>query len=105
MSVTSVRPMSNLHGGFTLGILLIGLTLVTLIGAYLIRPLRGTFPYCLIHAHEYLPRVRHVGLTLAGSVIASLVNPYTYRLYEEALRTGFDSFAHRMIKIGRASCR
>ncbi|HEY3342856.1 MAG TPA: hypothetical protein VGK81_12595, partial [Anaerolineae bacterium] len=88
---------ANLHGGFTFGLLLLGLTLGALILARLIPRLSRLFPFQLIANGEYTPRISHISLVLAGTVGASLVNPYTYRVYEEALRTGLDRLARATI--------
>ena len=80
-----------------MGLLLIGLTLLALIGAMWIQSLRNVFPFSLINAHDMAGRVRHTAAVLAGSVLAGLLNPYTYRIYEEVLRTGTDREAHTVI--------
>jgi hypothetical protein len=93
---------ANLHGGFTLGLMVVGLTLVSLVAAHRFSALRQTFPLCLTGATGQVERIRHVALALTGSVAASLINPYTVRIYEEALRTGTDSLARSVIDEWRA---
>ena len=93
---------ANLHGGFTLGLLLLGLSLGALILAQLLPGLQVLFPFRLVAKGDFVPRIRHVGLVLVCVVAVSLINPYTYRLYEEALRTGLDRFARTMIVEWRA---
>jgi hypothetical protein len=88
---------ANLHGGFTFGLLLLGLTFGALILARLIPDLSRLFPFYLIAKSEYIPHILHIGLVMIGAVCASLLNPYTYRVYEETLRTGLDHFARIVI--------
>jgi hypothetical protein len=88
---------ANLHGGFTLGLLLLGLALGALLLVRFIPGLGAFFPFRLIAPDRLPAAICHVGLVLGGAVAASLVNPYTYHVYEEAIRTGLDSYARTFI--------
>lgn len=63
---------ANLHGGFLIGLALIGLTIV---GIVLDAWAAGE------NLRPVWPRLRTLGLVLAGCVIAGLLNPYGVQLY------------------------
>ena len=71
----------NLHGGFIIGLLLIGLTIVGI-------PLDGWSEGKRIST--LMPRLRTLGLVLLGCLLAVALNPYGIRMYAlplEVLRT------------------
>lgn len=69
----------NLHGGFLIGLALIGLTFIgTTLDAW------GGFDQ---EGRPLWPRLRTLGLVLIGSGLAGLVNPYGVGIYLETLRT------------------
>jgi hypothetical protein len=93
---------ANLHGGMVIGIFHMGLCLLALLAAGLWPTLRQFFPFNLTEAAHYPRKVRHLMVVLVTSVVASLLNPYTYRIYEEALRTSLDSYARTQIQEWKA---
>ena len=68
---------ANLHGGFFIGLALIALTIVGI-------------PLDALAAGEslkqYLPRVRMLGIVMAGSLVIVLLNPYGIQLYTFPIR-------------------
>ena len=95
---------ANTHAGFIIGLATVGLALGLLLVARFIPALqsqgdseKSTFPFGLIRRDDYRRMFRHVLLVLVVSVLATLINPYTWRLYEEAIRTSLDSYARANI--------
>ena len=84
---------ANTHAGFVIGLATLGLALGLLLIVRFIPALQSTFPFVLIPRADYLRRFRHILIALVVSVLATLINPYTWRLYEEAIRTSLDSYA------------
>jgi len=63
----------NVHGGFVLGFVLLGFYLLSAIIAYFARPLLR---------NENRQRIRKFTLILVVSLVASLINPFGYRLHQ-----------------------
>jgi hypothetical protein len=63
----------NVHGGFVLGFVLLGLYLLSALLAYAARPPLGS---------EHRQRAKKFAIILATCLIASLINPYGYRLHQ-----------------------
>jgi hypothetical protein len=88
---------ANLHGGFSIGLVVLALTCAAFILARLLPGLQTQFPFRLIAQNELVSRFKHTGLVLLCAVGVSLLNPYTYQLYMEAVRTGLDQYARGVI--------
>jgi hypothetical protein len=81
-----------------IGLLLLVATLAILIVATRVAALAKAFPLSQIEPSDYPAKIRHLAIILCGSITISLVNPYTYRVYEEVLRTNLDQFARAHIQ-------
>jgi hypothetical protein len=90
---------ANLHGGFVIAVFQVGLALALIAAANWLPGLRmrSTFPFDAINREDYPRKLRHLALVFGGSILASLVNPYTWRVYEEAMRSSLDRYAHSQI--------
>lgn len=84
---------ANTHAGFVIGLAMVGLALGLLFVARFVPALQTTFPFVLLAKDDYKRTFRHMLTVLIVSVAATLVNPYIWRLYEEAIRTSLDSYA------------
>jgi hypothetical protein len=81
---------SNLHGGFLVGIALVGCYAAGECAAALLAPAQG-------ERRRALARARWYGLAAAGCGAASFVNPYFYRLHLHIAAYLTDDFHHRHI--------
>jgi hypothetical protein len=90
---------ANLHGGFVIAVFQLGLALALIAAANWLPGLRmrSKFPFDAINKEDYPRKLRHLALVFGGSILASLVNPYTWRVYEEAMRSSLDRYAHSQI--------
>jgi hypothetical protein len=80
---------TNLHGGFFIGILLIGAYAAGEFAEWL-RPAGSRRP-------GYLARGRHLLMVAGAAALGTLVNPYTYRLHMHILGYLADGFYRRNI--------
>jgi hypothetical protein len=94
---TVIWVWANLHGGFIIGLLLLGLTLACLALARWIPGLRAAFPFSLTAEGDRSRQLRSLFAVAVASGLASLANPYTWRVYEEALRVSADAYARARI--------
>ncbi len=78
---------TNLHGGFFLGIVLIGTYAVGELAAWLFEP-EGA------DRTRYLGNFRRYSLAAGGCLLASFINPYGWRLHAHIIRYLADSY-HR----------
>ncbi len=76
---------TNLHGGFFVGILLIGAYAAGELAAWLLSPEAAERRASLLRVRPYL-------LCAAGCLLASFLNPYTWRLHAHILRYLTDSY-------------
>lgn len=74
----------NVHGGFVLGFVLLGLYLLSNVIGYLRSRRQGQEQKEDIRMK--LARMRELGLVTAASLAASLINPYGYKLHEHVYR-------------------
>jgi hypothetical protein len=88
---------ASLHGGFVIALVQLGLTLVLLVAAQCLPFMQGAFPFAEMLGIEGRRRIRHLALVCVSCFVATLINPYTYRVYEEAARTSMDQFARAHI--------
>ncbi len=88
---------ANMHAGFVIGLLTLGMTLGLLALAHLVPALQKLFPFDALQPADYGRVFRHLALVLGASVLATLANPYTWRVYEEALRASLDQYARASI--------
>ncbi len=79
-------PWVNLHGGFFVGIVLIGAYAAGELAACLLEPEREARQAALSRSRDYL-------LAAAGCLAASFINPYTSRLHAHILKYLGDSYA------------
>ncbi|MCL5996674.1 MAG: hypothetical protein M1546_11560 [Chloroflexi bacterium] len=89
---------ANLHGGFVIGLAQMGMTLVLLLAARFVLRLQQAMPFIQLKGVEGVRNLRAFAVLLGGCIVASLINPYTYRLYEEAWRANLDQFARSQIR-------
>src|SRR5579862_6065429 len=84
-------PWANLHGGFLIGIVIVGTYAAGELVAAVVTPVAEERRSSLRAAAAY-------GLTTAGCLLASLVNPYGYGLYVHLIEYFGDSFAMKYIQ-------
>jgi hypothetical protein len=80
-----------------MGLLLLALTLACLALARWVPGLRTAFPFSLTTERERPRQFRRLLAVAAASFLASLANPYTWRVYEEAARVSADAYARARI--------
>ena len=83
---------ANLHGGFTAGLFVLGLILVS---AAAVRVLVDRLPHLAVRLQEPAlawPGVVHVALVLLLAALVTLINPYGWRLHAEIVKSLTDRF-------------